>query len=181
MSDQDLPYIDFDESNFRLFPRPALVNAALVSVPKVSGSMDHPNFIVASNGVQSFFDDHYLVIEEGEAVSGSLKHRWTLMYTEVSPGKWMRTSHSMAFHALEPCYVVMFVPGTDAIMRETRIDLMKGEWIILQPDGEIVLVNSEQPPTEYFTVDEAYRHDLVSMTPDEFTEWAISQLEIPTA
>lgn len=177
MSASKLPVVKFDDTQaVRVFPRPELKTAALVSVPLLEGGVELPSFIVAEwGGIQQFLGDYYAIIRDGEVVYGSAQVQWDLMHTMLSPGVWVKTGIPTAYQATEPCRITTLILLEDGAVRETSVELEPGAWIMRQPGGEVQHVREEKMPKIYFTQEEAETLGLTEMDQATFATWALRQ------
>ncbi|MCA9309372.1 hypothetical protein KC973_03275 [Candidatus Saccharibacteria bacterium] len=177
MSDHDVPQVVFDESSAtRIFPRPELKNAALVTIPMAEGGHEIPTFISPEwGGVQVFYGSYYAIIVDGAVAYGSAREQWELMHTNMKPGWWVKTGVPTAYQATERCRIMTLIPTEDGNVREANYTLDPGDWIVRQPGGEVQHIKNQKFEAIYYTEDEVLELGLNTMTTEEFAQWAVSR------
>lgn len=176
-----VPEVVFDASvAVRIFPRPIVKNAAIVTIPITSDGSELPVFIKPEwGGVQVFYGSFYLIINsEGGPGYGSARKEWEDMHFEVRPNYWVKTGVPTAYQATAPCSITTHIPSDDGGVREAIYVLEVGDWIVRQPAGEVQHVKARQYGRIYFSQEEAKALGLNEMSAEAFADWAVAQAPV---
>lgn len=177
-----VPEVRFDNAlGMSIYPRPALKEAVLVSIPRAQDGSELPTVIWAEwEAPQVFYGDYYGIvgIVDGRKVIiyGSAKEQWEHMHTQVQPGFWVKTAVPTAYQATGPCRIVTLIPDKNGDIREANYVLDKGDWIVRQSGGEVQHVKAAKYGGIYYSQEEAAALGLTTMSAEQFAEWAVSQV-----
>jgi hypothetical protein len=185
-NDASIPEVRFDHARAqRIFARPDNVkHAVLVTIPSLSGGELLPVFIEPEwsekGNVQRqvFYGAFYAIVDaQGNVIYGSAKDQWELMHTAIRPGGYyVKTCVPRAYQATETCRVVTLIPQSDGSIKEASYTLEPGNWIVMQPGGEVQHVKAEKYNRIYFTQAEAEELGLTEMSDAEYRDWVIEQV-----
>jgi hypothetical protein len=175
---RSVPTIDFDRAKAQpLFPQPLVKHAILIQVPKGVQGFQIPSSLDSSWGGQVFVGDFYAIIPFGEEVTryGSAKLEWEGMHVRLRPRYWVKTGVPTGYQVDRACRVKTRIPTHGTSVEETTAEMRKGDWVLVQPAGEIQHVQHEKFPGIYFMPEQAAALGLARMTPEQFRDWAVRQ------